>query len=103
LAAYLKQYEKTNKNTLLVSVGDQVGASPTVSALLQDKPTIEIMNKIGFDVATVGNHEFDEGTESTEGTADTVKKPGILKAPNSRTWQPMSFTKIQGKRCFRHM
>ncbi|WP_422723657.1 bifunctional metallophosphatase/5'-nucleotidase [Heyndrickxia acidiproducens] len=62
LAAYLKQYEKKNKNTLLVSVGDQVGASPPVSALLQDEPTIEVMNQIGFDVATVGNHEFDEGT-----------------------------------------
>lgn len=61
LAAYLKQREAENKNTLLVHDGDMVGASPPVSALLQDEPTIEILNKLGFDIGTVGNHEFDEG------------------------------------------
>ncbi|MEH6908170.1 bifunctional metallophosphatase/5'-nucleotidase [Neobacillus drentensis] len=61
LAAYLKQREAENKNTLLVQAGDMVGASPPVSALLQDEPTIEVLNKLGFDIGTVGNHEFDEG------------------------------------------
>ncbi|MFG6114166.1 bifunctional metallophosphatase/5'-nucleotidase [Halobacillus sp. MO56] len=61
LAAYLKQYEQDNKNTLLVHAGDVVGASSPVSSLLQDEPTIEILNELGFDVGTVGNHEFDEG------------------------------------------
>jgi 5'-nucleotidase len=63
LAAYLKKYEKTNKNTLLVHAGDVVGASPPISALLQDEPTIEFLNTLGFDVGTVGNHEFDEGVK----------------------------------------
>ncbi|WP_312469493.1 metallophosphoesterase [Neobacillus sp.] len=61
LAAYLKQREAENKNTLLVQVGDMVGASPPVSALLQDEPTIEFLNKMGFTIGTAGNHEFDEG------------------------------------------
>lgn len=61
LAAYLKQRKAENKNTLLIQDGDMVGASPPVSALLQDEPTIEILNKLGFDIGTVGNHEFDEG------------------------------------------
>lgn len=61
LAAYLKQRESENKNTLLVHAGDVVGASSPVSALQQDEPTIELLNKMGFDVGTVGNHEFDEG------------------------------------------
>ncbi|MFC3885045.1 bifunctional metallophosphatase/5'-nucleotidase [Bacillus songklensis] len=61
LAAYLKQRESENMNTLLVHAGDAVGASSPVSALLQDEPTIEFLNKMGFDVGTVGNHEFDEG------------------------------------------
>jgi 5'-nucleotidase len=61
LAAYIKQRETENKNTLLIQNGDMVGASPPVSALLQDEPTIEILNKLGFDIGTVGNHEFDEG------------------------------------------
>ncbi|SEN63447.1 5'-nucleotidase [Mesobacillus persicus] len=62
LAAYLKQRQAENeKNTLLIHTGDMVGASPPVSALLQDEPTIRILNKLNFDIGTVGNHEFDEG------------------------------------------
>jgi 5'-nucleotidase len=61
LAAYLKQRASENKNTLLVHAGDMIGASPPVSALLQDEPTIEFLNKMKFDIGTVGNHEFDEG------------------------------------------
>jgi 5'-nucleotidase len=63
LAAYLKQREAENKNTLLVHAGDAVGASSPVSALLQDEPTIEFLNKLGFDVGVPGNHEFDEGVD----------------------------------------
>ena len=63
LAAYLKKYEQDNKNTSLVQVGDAVGGSAPVSSLLQDEPTIEFLNKLGFDVGTVGNHEFDEGVD----------------------------------------
>ncbi|EAO54705.1 5'-nucleotidase [Bacillus thuringiensis serovar israelensis ATCC 35646] len=44
LATYLKERKKQNPNTLLVHAGDIVGASPPVSALLQDEPTIEFLN-----------------------------------------------------------
>jgi 2',3'-cyclic-nucleotide 2'-phosphodiesterase / 3'-nucleotidase / 5'-nucleotidase len=63
LAAYLKQREAEVDNTLMVHAGDVVGASSPVSALLQDEPTIDILNRIGFDLGTVGNHEFDEGVD----------------------------------------
>lgn len=64
LAAYLKKHEAENpENTLMLSAGDSVGASAPASALLQDEPTIEIFNKLGFDVSTLGNHEFDEGVQ----------------------------------------
>jgi 2',3'-cyclic-nucleotide 2'-phosphodiesterase / 3'-nucleotidase / 5'-nucleotidase len=63
LAAYLRQREATNPNTLLVQAGDMVGASAPESALLQDEPTIKVLNSLGFDVGTVGNHEFDEGVD----------------------------------------
>lgn len=62
LAAHLKAREATNpNNTIMLHAGDVVGASAPVSALLQDEPTIEILNEIGFDIGTLGNHEFDEG------------------------------------------
>ncbi|MCY1081898.1 bifunctional metallophosphatase/5'-nucleotidase [Archangium lansingense] len=50
------------KNTIVVSAGDLIGASPLVSALFHDEPTIEAMNLAGLNINAVGNHEFDEGT-----------------------------------------
>ncbi|MFC0272182.1 DUF6359 domain-containing protein [Metabacillus herbersteinensis] len=61
VAAYLNDRKQDNPNTLLVHAGDIIGGSSPVSALLQDEPTVEIMEAIGFDVGVVGNHEFDEG------------------------------------------
>ncbi len=61
LATHIKNLEATNPNTLVVSAGDLVGASPLLSALFHDEPTIEAMNAIGLDFNAVGNHEFDEG------------------------------------------
>ena len=74
LAAYLKKAQAGMKDrTLIVSAGDLVGASPTNSALLQDEPSVMFLNFLANRhcsnpmsercnlVATVGNHEFDEG------------------------------------------
>lgn len=47
--------------SLRVQAGDMVGASPANSGLLQDQPTMRILNQMKFDVGTLGNHEFDEG------------------------------------------
>ena len=47
--------------TIRVHAGDMVGATPLISSSFHDEPTIEAANEIGFDVGTVGNHEFDEG------------------------------------------
>jgi 5'-nucleotidase len=64
LATHLREKERTNRrNTLIVSAGDLIGASPLLSALFHDEPTIEAMNKIGLDLNAVGNHEFDEGAD----------------------------------------
>ena len=61
LATSIRDLEATNRNTAVVAAGDVIGASPLLSALFHDEPTIEAMNLIGLDVAAVGNHEFDEG------------------------------------------
>ena len=62
LAAYLDEYAKEDpEGTIGVHVGDLVGASPLISSYFHDEPTIEATNLMGIDVATVGNHEFDEG------------------------------------------
>jgi 5'-nucleotidase len=63
LATHVANLEATNPNTLVVSAGDLIGASPLLSALFHDEPTIEAMNLIGLDFNAVGNHEFDEGAD----------------------------------------
>ncbi|MDF2037002.1 5'-nucleotidase C-terminal domain-containing protein [Cytobacillus oceanisediminis] len=63
LAAYMRQRASENENTILLHAGDMIGASPPVSALLRDEPTIEFLNKMGFDIGTIGNHEFDRGSD----------------------------------------
>ncbi|MFL5715556.1 MAG: bifunctional metallophosphatase/5'-nucleotidase [Chloroflexota bacterium] len=61
LATHIKSLRASNPNTITVAAGDLIGASPLVSALFHDEPTIEAVNSIGMDVTGVGNHEFDEG------------------------------------------
>ena len=61
LATHINNLRATNPNTVVVSAGDLIGASPLLSALFHDEPTIEAFNLIGLDFNAVGNHEFDEG------------------------------------------
>lgn len=61
LATHISNLRAQNPNTVVVSAGDLIGASPLLSALFHDEPTIEAFNLIGLDFNAVGNHEFDEG------------------------------------------
>jgi 5'-nucleotidase len=51
------------RNSDTVTAGDNIGASPLVSAAFHDEPAIEVLNKMGVDISSVGNHEFDEGVD----------------------------------------
>jgi 2',3'-cyclic-nucleotide 2'-phosphodiesterase (5'-nucleotidase family) len=61
MAGYIAKLKSQNPNTVVVSAGDIIGATPLVSALFHDEGTIEAMNRLGLDFNSVGNHEFDEG------------------------------------------
>lgn len=61
LATYLKEAQAKYEHSLLFHNGDSVGASAPVSSLDRDEPTMEWMNMMGFDVGSLGNHEFDQG------------------------------------------
>ncbi len=63
LATHVRDLRATNPNTLFVSAGDLIGATPLISALFHDEPTIEAFNLMGLDYNGVGNHEFDEGVD----------------------------------------
>ncbi|WP_280923310.1 bifunctional metallophosphatase/5'-nucleotidase [Streptomyces lonarensis] len=61
LATALREARKGNSRSVTVAAGDMVGATPLISALFHDEPTIEALNALKMDVVGVGNHEFDEG------------------------------------------
>lgn len=61
VATHLKRLTATNPNTIVVSGGDNIGASPLASALFHDEPTIAALNAMNVKVSALGNHEFDEG------------------------------------------
>jgi 5'-nucleotidase len=63
LAAHIDRLKAENPNTIVVSAGDNIGASSLLSGLFHDEPTIEALSAAGLQVSTVGNHEFDEGWE----------------------------------------
>jgi 5'-nucleotidase len=62
LAGYIANLKGQNPNTVVVEAGDVIGASPLVSAFYHDEGTIETLNRAGLNIASVGNHEFDEGS-----------------------------------------
>ncbi len=61
LAAHIARLRATNPHTLVVSAGDNIGATPILSGLFHDEPSIEALNALGLQVSAVGNHELDEG------------------------------------------
>jgi 5'-nucleotidase len=63
LAGALTELRKGHPNTVTVSAGDTIGASPLISANYLDEPTISAMNILELEFNSVGNHEFDRGTD----------------------------------------
>ena len=64
-AAYVATAVKTLKqsaiNSIVVGAGDMTGASPFESSITHDEAAIDVLNQIGLEVTSVGNHEFDYG------------------------------------------
>ncbi|MEU2349226.1 bifunctional metallophosphatase/5'-nucleotidase [Modestobacter sp. NPDC049651] len=51
------------ESSFFVGAGDLVSASPFNSSVFKDEPTIEVLNALGLDFSSVGNHEFDRGID----------------------------------------
>ena len=61
LAGMVKTLRAGAPNSVMVSGGDLIGASPLVSTIFRHESTIDVMNAIGLDVGITGNHEYDNG------------------------------------------
>jgi 5'-nucleotidase len=63
MATLVGQLREGHRNTIFVAAGDLIGASPFLSALFHDEPTVEALSMMGLNISSVGNHEFDEGKD----------------------------------------
>ncbi|THG32325.1 bifunctional metallophosphatase/5'-nucleotidase [Naasia lichenicola] len=61
LAGAVDSVRAANPNTVMVSAGDNIGASTFTSFIQEDEPTIDVLNTMGLDASAAGNHEFDRG------------------------------------------
>ena len=74
LATAVRQERAHSAASLYLNAGDLVQGTP-VSTLFQGLPIYEIANHLGFDVSTLGNHEFDYGWERIEDFVKAAKFP----------------------------
>ncbi|MFF8959322.1 bifunctional metallophosphatase/5'-nucleotidase [Streptomyces sp. NPDC014894] len=63
LATHLRDARKGNRYSVTAAAGDLIGATPMLSGLFHDEPTVEALNRLDLDVSSVGNHEFDDGAK----------------------------------------
>jgi len=61
LATAVAELRAKNPNHIFVAAGDLIGATPLLSAVFGDEPTIEALSLMGLETSAVGNHEFDKG------------------------------------------
>ncbi|MFZ9379607.1 MAG: bifunctional metallophosphatase/5'-nucleotidase, partial [Burkholderiaceae bacterium] len=61
LATAVARLRTKNPHSIFVGAGDLIGATPLLSALFNDEPSIESLNLMGLSISAVGNHEFDRG------------------------------------------
>lgn len=61
LATHLARLKATSPYTFIVSAGDNIGATPLLSSLFHDEPSIEALNLAGVLISALGNHDLDEG------------------------------------------
>lgn len=62
IAAHVNRLKAQNPNHVVVGAGDMIGATPLISSLFHDEPSVETLNRIGLEFNAVGNHEFDKGS-----------------------------------------
>ncbi|WP_340615322.1 bifunctional metallophosphatase/5'-nucleotidase [Xenorhabdus entomophaga] len=63
MSTLIKKLKQENPNNIVVAAGDMIGASPLLSSMFHDEPSIEALSLAGLEATSVGNHEFDKGKD----------------------------------------
>ncbi len=66
LASAIRELKRGQANTAVVAAGDLVSASPLVSSIFLDEPSVRALSDAGLELSSVGNHEFDRGRTELE-------------------------------------
>ena len=77
LVTAVEEARKRSNNSILVDGGDQFQGT-LFYTYYKGKLAAEMMNKLGYDAMTVGNHEFDDGPEVLRGFMDAVTFPVLM-------------------------
>ena len=65
-------YEAAGKEVILVDNGD-ANQGDVIGTLSKGEAIVELMNDVGYDVATIGNHEFDYGMDQFKKNVELAK------------------------------
>ena len=76
LSAYKKAFEKAGNTVLLADCGDAIQGD-TIGTLSKGEYIIDMMNYVGYDVATIGNHEFDYGMDQFMALTEKANFPYV--------------------------
>ncbi len=77
LVSAIEAARARNPNSVLFDGGDQFQGT-LFYTYYKGKLTAEMMNRMGYDAMTVGNHEFDDGPEVLRGFMDAVDFPVLM-------------------------
>lgn len=106
-ATFVKQKRAEYKNVIVVDAGDRFSGNPYVdNAAEKGRPMISLMNEVGYDVAAMGNHDFDYGQETLKKRIDEARFPvlcGNIESANSKLGKlpPYQIVEKEGiKFCF---
>ncbi|MGR3569846.1 MAG: bifunctional metallophosphatase/5'-nucleotidase [Pseudooceanicola nanhaiensis] len=77
LVTAIKEARERAENSILVDGGDQFQGT-LFYTYYKGKLAAEMMNKLGYDGMTVGNHEFDDGPEVLRGFMDALDFPILM-------------------------
>jgi 5'-nucleotidase len=77
LSAYFQRERQANPNTLTLMAGDSFGATPPISAFFGDEPSVLAMNAMKIDADTLGNHNFDAGSDHLADLIDLADFPFV--------------------------
>ncbi|MEA1919683.1 MAG: NAD nucleotidase [Campylobacterota bacterium] len=104
VASSIKALREHSKNPLVLHAGDAMSGT-LYFTLFKGEADVALMNEIGFDAFTLGNHEFDEGNEVLErfiakanfpvisANVDTLKSSLLYKK-----WNPYIIKEIEGEK-----